>query len=185
MKLNGTTSYRIGDQNALHFITFATVGWIDVFTRRRYKDILIESLDYCRKNKGLELFSFVIMSNHVHLVASAKEGFQLSDILRDFKKFTSKKVIAELQNDGESRREWMLMLFKKAGFENSKNKEYQLWRNDNHPIALTNSLMVDQKIDYIENNPVMEGIVESPEDYLYSSASIVNGRSKMIELDEL
>ena len=109
----------------------------------------------------------------------------MSDILRDFKKFTSKRIIEGLQNEGESRREWMLMLFKQAGIENSKNKEYQLWRNDNHPIALTNSLMIDQKIEYIENNPVMEGIVELPEDYLYSSASIHNGRSKMIELDEL
>ncbi len=125
------------------------------------------------------------MSNHVHLVASAKEGFQLSDILRDFKKFTIKRIIEELQNEGEGRGEWMLMLFRKAGIENSKNKEYQLWRNDNHPVALTNSLMIDQKIDYIENNPVTEGILELPEDYMYSSASILNGSSKMIELDEL
>jgi REP element-mobilizing transposase RayT len=82
----GFTSYRIGDQNALHYLTFATVNWIDVFTGKKYRDVLIDSLAYCRKEKGLELYGYVIMSNHVHLIARAKEGFELSNILRDFKK---------------------------------------------------------------------------------------------------
>jgi len=99
----GTTSYKIGDQNGLYYLTFATVGWIDVFTRKRYKDIVVESLGYCQKEKGLELFSWVLMSNHVHLISRAKEGYELSNILRDFKKFTSKQIIKSIQEEGESR----------------------------------------------------------------------------------
>ena len=101
----GFTSYKIEDQEALYFLTFSTVGWVDLFTRRKYKDVLIESLKYCQEEKGLELYCWVIMSNHVHLIARAKEGFRLSDILRDFKKFTSKKIIKEIEEQGESRRE--------------------------------------------------------------------------------
>jgi len=82
----GTTSYRIKDEEALYYLTFATVGWIDVFTRKRYKDIIVDSLKYCQENKGLELYCWVLMSNHIHIIAKAKEGYQMSAILRDFKR---------------------------------------------------------------------------------------------------
>ena len=78
MGTKGTTSFRIGNQNALHYITIATVGWVDLFTRRKNKDILIK---YCQSNKGLEVYGFCIMANHIHLICRAKEGSNLSDIL--------------------------------------------------------------------------------------------------------
>ena len=68
------------------------------------------------------------MSNHVHLMAASKEN-NLGDILRDFKKFTSKQIIAAIQNnEQESRKEWMLSIFKQEGEKNSRNSEYQFWR---------------------------------------------------------
>jgi REP element-mobilizing transposase RayT len=110
------------------------------------------------------------MSNHLHLIASAKES-NLSDILRDFKKFTSKQIIkAILDNEHESRKEWMLSIFKQAGEENSRNSEYQFWRQDNQPKELYSSSFVFQKLSYIHNNPVEAGIVDKPEEYLHSSA---------------
>lgn len=112
--------YKIRNQQGLHFITFAVVEWVDVFTRQQYRDVLIESLDYCVKQKGLNLHAWVIMSNHVHFIMSAKEGQKLSDILRDFKKFTSVKIIEGIKNNTyESRKEWMLAIFKAKGKENS------------------------------------------------------------------
>ncbi len=80
--------YKIRDQYAVHFITFAVVEWIDVFTRRSYADIVLDSLRYCIANKGLKVHAWCIMSNHVHMIVSPPDG-NLSDILRDFKKFTS------------------------------------------------------------------------------------------------
>jgi REP element-mobilizing transposase RayT len=76
--------YQIRNQQARHFLTFTVCGWIDLFTRKEYKDILIDSLKYCQKEKGLELNAFVIMSNHVHLIGRATEKNTLSDIVRDF-----------------------------------------------------------------------------------------------------
>ncbi len=95
----GTTSYRIKDETALYYLTFATVGWIDIFTRKRYKDIIVESLQYCQKEKGLELYSWVLMSNHMHLIVKAKEGYQLSAIIRDFKKFTPPHLVLVYNED--------------------------------------------------------------------------------------
>jgi REP element-mobilizing transposase RayT len=110
------------------------------------------------------------MSNHVHLVVSAKNN-DTSEILRDFKKFTSKEIIKSIgANEQESRREWMLELFKKAGNANSRKNVYQFWRQDNQPKELFSEKFTNQKPDYIHNNPVTAGIVEKSEAYLYSSA---------------
>ena len=87
--------YKIRNKEEIHFITFAVVEWIDVFTRKQYRDILLESIRYCQNEKGLILYAWCIMSNHVHLMAAAKDN-NLSDILRDFKKFTSKQIIAAI-----------------------------------------------------------------------------------------
>src|ERR1700730_13663900 len=109
------------------------------------------------------------MSNHVHFISSARNN-DLSDILRDFKKFMSKKIIDAIQNNqNESRREWMLKIFRQAGKDNSHNKEYQFWRQDNRPQELYSPAFTWQKINYIHNNPVEAGIVEKPQEYLYSS----------------
>jgi REP element-mobilizing transposase RayT len=185
MGTKGTTSYRIGNQNALHYITIATVEWIDLFTRSKNKDIIINSLKYCREKKGLEPYAYCIMSNHIHMLCRAKEDFRLSDILRDFKRHTAKQLLQSVKDKSESRSEWILEIFRKAGSENPKNKEYQIWRQDNHPIELFSNTVIDQKFDYIHNNPVEEGIVEKAEDYLYSSARNYAELNVVLEIDFL
>ncbi len=164
----GTTSYRIKDETALYYLTFATIGWVDIFTRKRYKDIVVDSLQYCQKEKGLEIYSWVLMSNHIHLIVKAKQGYQLSAIIRDFKRHTSKRIVFSIENEPESRREWLLPLLQKAG--KVKGQNHQLWRNDNHPIELYSNDVIEQKVDYIHNNPVKNGVVDKAEDYVYSSA---------------
>ena len=98
----------ITDKNAIYFITATVVNWIDIFSRPIYKYIIIDSLKHCQKEKGLEIYAWVIMTNHIHLIVSAKPNFNLSNILRDFKKFTSKAIIESIQLENESRRDWML-----------------------------------------------------------------------------
>jgi REP element-mobilizing transposase RayT len=101
--------YSIKDQQAIHFISFAVVQWVDVFTRKEYADILVGSLKFCQTSKGLNVHAWCIMSNHLHLIVSAKEPNKLSDILRDFKKFTSSQILKAIaENNKESRKNWML-----------------------------------------------------------------------------
>ncbi len=161
--------YKIRNKEGIHFITFAVVEWVDVFTRKEYRDIVLESIRYCQAEKGLVLYAWCLMSNHIHMVVAAKSN-DTSEILRDFKKFTSKKIIKAIQeNKKESRREWMLEIFRKAGECNSRNSNYQFWRQDNQPKELFSSGFTVQKLNYIHNNPVEAWIVLKPEDYLYSS----------------
>ena len=91
-------NYKFYNSGGLYFVSFAVVDWIDVFTRNEYKDIIVESLDFCQKNKGLELFAWCVMTNHVHLIIRAKEKYVFQDIMRDFKKFTSKEIINAIRS---------------------------------------------------------------------------------------
>ena len=161
--------YKIKNQSAIHFITFAVVDWVDVFTRKNYSNIVVDSLRYCQQHKGLKLHCWCIMSNHLHFIASASDH-NLSDVLRDFKTHTSKKVVSAItSNPSESRREWMLSIFRKRGQQNSRNWNHQFWQQDNHPKELYSAEFVAQKINYIHSNPVEAGIVYRAEDYIYSS----------------
>ena len=176
--------YKIRNQERLHFITFAVVEWVDVFTRQKYRDIVIKSLEYCIDNKGLKLHAWVIMSNHIHFIVSAKEGFGLSNILRDFKKFTAVKIITAIKNNNsESRKDWMLSIFRAKGQGNSRNSIHQFWRQDNQPIELTDNKMIEQRINYLHHNPVEAGIVENAMDYLYSSAKTYGGEKGLIKIE--
>ena len=165
-----TGGYKIRNKEGIHFITFAVVQWVDVFTRKAYRDIFVESLKYCQKEKGLVLHGWCLMSNHVHLAASAKNN-NLSDLFRDFKKFTAKQILKAIQeNEKESRKEWMLQVFRERGACNSRNSMYQFWQQELHPIELFSKGFTDQKLAYIHNNPVAAGIVDKAEEYVYSSA---------------
>ena len=165
------SGYRILDQNGLYYLTLTTVGWIDIFTRQCYRDIILDSLKYCQENKGLILNAYVVMSNHLHLIARAEEGKRLSNILRDFKRFTSNQIIKTIQKERESRKDWLLHVMAYHAKYNKNNSMYQLWRRDNHPFFLYTPRFIAQKLDYLHWNPVRAGLVREPEHYLYSSAS--------------
>lgn len=154
-----------------YFLTLTVVNWIDVFTRKNHRDAFIDSLKYCQKEKGLVIFAYVVMSNHVHLIANTNEPFLLKDTIRDLKKFTSRKIISIIQNEPESRREWMLELFSGKAQAHTKNKNYKFWQDGNHAIELYSEKFVWDKINYIHNNPVEAGFVKQPFEWIYSSAT--------------
>ncbi len=162
--------YRILDQHGLNYLTCTVVGWIDLFTRAEYRDIVIKSLKFCCESKGLRIYAYVLMSNHLHLIAKANGKQNLSAILRDFKKFTANKILDIIENGNESRKEWLLHVFHYYARKNTNNRKYQVWTNDNHPIALVSPAVIWQKVGYVHNNPIRAKWVDSPEDYLYSSA---------------
>ena len=121
---------------------------------------MIESFIYCQKEKGLVIHAYVIMTNHIHMIISRKGTNELSAILRDLKKFTSFKIIgAIMANDQESRKNWMLKMFEESGIQNKHNTKYQFWQEGNHPVELVDIIMIEQRLDYIHQNPVKAGFV--------------------------
>jgi len=108
----------------------------------------------------------------------------MSHIMRDMKSHTSttlKHVITE--NPQESRKEWMLWMMKQAGVKNKNNNDFQFWQQHNHPILLDSNKLIDQKLDYIHNNPVKAGFVNVPEHYVYSSAGDYSGSKGLIDIE--
>ncbi len=177
--------YAIRDQGQVHFVTFTVVNWIDLFIRNDYKQIIIDSLNFCTKNKGLHVHAYCIMTSHVHLVLSVDEGLSLSDVIRDFKTHTSKKLHKSISEYyGESRKEWLLWMFERAGKKNSRNKGFQLWQQHNHPIELDSGYLLDQRINYVHMNPVEAGFVEDPNHWVWSSSRDYEmNRKGLVELD--
>jgi putative transposase len=164
------------------FLTLTVVDWVDVFTRPVYRHILIDSLKHCQKEKGLEIYAWCLMSNHLHLIASAKKGFNLSDILRDFKKYTSKQLVVSIGKENESRREWMLNRFEYAGVNDKKIKNYKFWQEGNEAKEIHTNHFWDQKSTYIHMNSVESELVDEPEYYVYSSARDYAGTKGLLEL---
>jgi REP element-mobilizing transposase RayT len=127
------------------------------------------------------------MSNHIHLIAAAKEGFNLSDILRDMKAHQARQILKSIAEEPESRREWMLSIFKYTALGHDKNEKYQFWTHDNHSIFMDpmRPELFQQRLNYIHQNPVRAGLVANADEYLYSSALNYTGKVGMIAVDVL
>ncbi len=164
-------------------LTLTVEKWVDVFTRKNHRDALIESLRYCQKHKGLIVYAYCIMSNHVHLIAATHEPFLLEETIRDFKKFTSKKIIEQLHAEPESRSEWMLPMFASSAKPSTKHTFYKFWKTGNHAIELYNEKFTWDKINYIHNNPVKAGLVREPQDWIYSSATNYFGLESVLDVE--
>jgi REP element-mobilizing transposase RayT len=178
-------AYKFKDQTKPYFITFTTVNWIDLFTRKAFCEVVIDSIKYCQKTKGLIVYAWVIMPSHVHMIIGTKDK-EMQNILRDLKSYTSKKLKEEINNHPqESRKEWLIWMFERAGKKNGNNLNWQLWQQDNHPIELWDNYMIENKLEYLHNNPVKAGIVYNAENYVYSSAIDYSGEKGLLTVDLL
>ena len=122
------------------------------------------------------------MTNHIHLVFRDAKQKNPQQLIGDFKRFTSKKIVqAIIDNPRESRKEWLIEQFKKSATNSSNVWNHQFWRHDNHPIELWSNKVIAEKICYIHNNPVDEGLVYRPEDYVYSSARDYCGEKGLLD----
>jgi putative transposase len=169
-------AYKIHDQHKMYYITLTVNQWANVFTKTKYIDIIIDSLKFCQMKKGLKIYAWVIMSNHIHLIISSDNN-KLSDILRDFKKYTSSKIVYAIsKNTKEQRKNWLLSIFK-------KEKKITFWQTGYHGVEITSYKFFDVKLNYIHMNPVRANIVIEPQNYIYSSCAdyleIRKGRIKI------
>ncbi len=179
-------NYKFHNPKGTYFVSFAVVDWIDVFTRLEYKLLLVESLRFCCKEKGMELNAWVIMSNHLHLIFSSAGKRKPQDLLGDFKRYTSKSLVESIRsNPKESRKEWLLEAFRRKGLRTSNVQSFQFWRHDNRPIELWSSKVMEQKLDYLHMNPVKAGIVEKPHEYVFSSARNYAGMPAILPVIKL
>ncbi len=168
------------DSDGLYFVTFSVVGWIDVFIRREYQEILIESLQHCQKNKNMPIYCYCIMPSHIHFITYSEKG-TISNTLRDLKSFTAKMLLKAIaDNPQESRKEWLLKQFADYGKNSPQKLNMQFWKHENHAFFLYSNKMIKQKVDYIHENPVEAGFVNHAHEWRMSSAN----EDGPIKLDE-
>jgi REP element-mobilizing transposase RayT len=177
--------YKFHNREGVYFVSFAVVYWIDVFVREQYFIAFIESLEYCKKNKGMELFAYCVLPSHVHLIFRDKNN-NPGKLIKELKTYTSKKLQELIANNQqESRKEWLLWMMERAGLKNSNVKNRQFWQQHNKPIELWSNEVIEQKLDYIHSNPVEAGFVMEPAYWKYSSAANYAGQKGIIEIDVL
>lgn len=176
--------FQVNDQNAVYFLTLTIVDWIDIFTRKEYKEEVVDSLNFCVERKGLEIYAWCLMSNHLHLLCRSKEAFNLSDTIQDFKKFTAKKIIESLEKESvESRANWILERLKLNGATQQRISKYKFWKDGLHAIWIESPEFFEQKLHYIHQNPVMAMVVDEPGEYLFSSARDYDGKKGLVKID--
>ena len=165
--------YNFSEQQGCCYLTLNVVDWIDVFIRPVYKQVIVESLNYFIEKKGLTVFGWCLMTNHLHLMVQANQGFGLSAIINDLKKFTSRLILEDIDVEPDARRKWLLEKFQNASDSLKLLEKYQVWQTSINPvyIDLHDPGLVRSQLNYIHCNPVRDRIVLLPEDYLYSSAS--------------
>ena len=127
------------------------------------------------------------MPSHLHFIISSKDSNEsLGGFMRDFKKLSNKKIIEEINLINGSRKEWLLRAFQNAGKKLKRIKSNKMWQDGNRPIELDNNFILQQKLDYIHNNPVEAEIVEEAVDYKYSSAKeYVELKRELLEIELL
>ncbi|MCO5280828.1 MAG: transposase [Chitinophagales bacterium] len=178
------SSYQITDPHGIYFLTFQVVDWVDIFSRKIYRDIVVDSLNFCVANKHLKITAWVIMSNHVHAIMHSEQN-NLSDIVRDFKAHTGREILKQIETAVESRQVWMQHVFAFNARKHKRNEKQQLWTHENHAVYLepTRPEMLESRINYIHQNPVRAGWVELAEHYLYSSAVDYTGRKGLVNIE--
>ena len=158
--------YSINALSDLYFCTDTIVGWQPVFTSPDFFEIIINSWKYCQTEKGLRVHGYVIMPTHVHSILSATDH-NLSDILRDFKRFTSSKISEHLEATYNER---LLKYFSTSARRVARGNLFKVWQSGSHPEAITTHDFFFQKLNYMHLNPVRKGYVDLPEHWRYSSA---------------
>jgi REP element-mobilizing transposase RayT len=150
------------------YITIVTKNRLRVFQTDQMRNILCSAIDEARSSAGFLLFAYVIMLDHMHLLASRPST--TSDLLRVLKGITARRIIDYLKSNTHLR-----SLAKLRHQERDRNYKYSLWQTEKNVLPLFSEAMFVQKVNYIHRNPVRAGLVECATDYPWSSARIWQG----------
>jgi len=166
-------------------LTLNVTDWTDIFVKPVFKQIIAESLNYFVAKKDLVVYGWCLMTNHLHLIAQAKGSIPLTILANEFKEFTTKIILEDIDAESEVRKNWIMKRFREAGKPLRLIDKFQVWQKSlNHIyIDLENQDVINEHLEYIHNHPVRDRIVSKPEDYLYSSARDYVGLKGLVNVN--
>jgi putative transposase len=170
------TRYQIYEKDQPHFMTCTIVGWLPIFTRPDTMDIVLDSWRFLQKEGRLKLYGYVILENHLHMVASAED---LSKEIGAFKSFTARTIIDYLV---DQKVDLFLKQLRSLKKRHKADRDFQLWQEGSHPQQILSDEMMIQKLEYIHMNPVKRGFIDEAEHWRYSSARNYLGKAGLIEV---
>ena len=173
----GRSQYKIYDPQYPHFLTMTVVDWLPIFSNRDIADIILGSMKYLQEEKKVTLYAYVMMENHIHCVVQCDE---LSAAIQSFKSYTARCIIDYYK---ERKNASILKKFRQLKLVHKVDSEYQVWQEGSHPEELTTDEMMQQKMEYIHNNPVQRGYVEEPSHWRYSSARNYEGKQGLVNVE--
>jgi putative transposase len=162
--------YKTTDKQGAYFVTFTIVDWVNVMQDDAYKMILINAIKFYQANRGLIVYAYCIMKNHVHMIIQSNGLETVSEVLRDLKKYSAKEIIKKLESEKSKLSEEYLNVFREAGKNLKRIKNYKVWQDGNRPMILYSNKFTWQKLSYIHNNAVETEDVLHAHDYMFSSA---------------
>jgi len=175
----GRSRYKIYEPSNPHFITLTVLHWIPLFTNTKSVDILLDCFKYLQENENLKIYSYVILENHLHLVASSDD---IAKTIKKFKSYTAKKLLELLQKENIKTILEQLAFYKKA---HKKTTTYQIWQEGMQPKLIQNEEMMIQKIEYVHNNPVKRGYVDEARCWRYSSARDYDDKKGLLDIERV
>jgi REP element-mobilizing transposase RayT len=172
--------YPIAEPQGCYLLTLNTIDRVDIFIRPFFKQIIVESLNYFIEKKGLIVYGWCLMTNHLHLIVQSRDGFDLSALIGDFKAFTAKIILEDLKVDSDIRRTWIIKKIREAALFD----KLEVWENSDHPVQVKTEeeANIDEHLKQIHYNPVRNKIVVSPQDYLHSSARNYAGLAGLVNI---
>ena len=168
--------YRIFETDYPYFMTWTIVGWLPVFTRPEATEVIYDSWRHLQRERDFQLFGYVILENHLHLIASAPER---SDAVQRSKSYTARQTVDLLER---RQAKPLLRGLKALKLRHKTASEHQVWQEGSHAQQIQNDEMMWQKLEYIHNNPVARGYVDDPLHRRHSSACNYGGKVGLIEV---
>jgi putative transposase len=170
------TRYRLFEEEYPYFLTSTVVAWLPIFAHPPFVEILFDSWRFLQRERGVHIFGYVVLENHLHWIAAADD---LSEEVGRFKSYTARRIIDELEQRGFSTLLEELRYFK---LRHKIDQTYQLWQEGGHPQQIQTEAMMRQKLEYMHNNPLRRGYVDDPVQWRYSSARNYAGAKGLIEV---
>jgi putative transposase len=173
----GRGRYKIYDTSLPYFLTMTVVDWMPIFAHPDVAEIILGSLRYFQEVKHAKLYAYVLMENHLHCIVQSDN---LKEVIRTFKSYTARIIIDHFIEHTNTD---MLKKFKQNKLSHKKESDYQVWQEGSHPEEIASDEMMQQKIEYIHNNPVRRGYIEEPSHWRYSSAQNYEGKKGLVNVE--